>query len=130
MCCNSSASTAICCSFISRALVTESHSPIAIEQAPATSPANPVSRTVRQDELRTEAPRQPSQPAAAPARPRAGRIDPDPAQLPAPELGMRLFDRGEAPVDLRQMRVGFGFCEGAVKGGAVDLAAQVAPVAG
>src|SRR5438067_375477 len=38
---SSSASTAICCWLSSRALVTDSHSPIAIEQAPATSPASP-----------------------------------------------------------------------------------------
>jgi hypothetical protein len=45
--CNSSASTAICRWFSSRELVTDSHSPIAIEQAPATSPANPVNRIWR-----------------------------------------------------------------------------------
>ena len=43
---NSSASTAICCWFSSRELVTDSHSPIAIEQAPATRPARPVNRIV------------------------------------------------------------------------------------
>ena len=47
--CNSSASTSICRWFSSRELVTDSHSPIAIEQAPATSPASPVSRIVRPD---------------------------------------------------------------------------------
>ena len=36
----------ICCWESSRELVTDSHSPIAIEHAPATSPASPVSRIV------------------------------------------------------------------------------------
>src|SRR5829696_6748893 len=44
---SSSASRSIWRWFSSRALVTESHSPIAIEQAPATSPARPVNRIVR-----------------------------------------------------------------------------------
>src|SRR5712692_180823 len=45
-CASSSASVAICFWYSSRELCTDSHSPIAIEQAPASSPASPVISTV------------------------------------------------------------------------------------
>ena len=49
--------------------------------------------------------------------------------LAFPELGMRLLDRAEAGVDLRQLGVLLGLRQGSVERGAVDLALQIGGVA-
>jgi hypothetical protein len=46
-----------------------------------------------------------------------------------PIFGVRSLDRREAPIDLRQLRVLLGLREGAVEGGAVDLALKIGGVA-
>jgi hypothetical protein len=53
----------------------------------------------------------------------------DRPDLAFPEFGMRLLDRAEASVDLRQLRILLGLRQRPVKRGAVDLALQIGLVA-
>jgi hypothetical protein len=46
----------------------------------------------------------------------------------APELGMRLLDRGEAAKNLGELGIGFAVAQGTVDGGPVDFSLQVGPI--
>jgi hypothetical protein len=83
----------------------------------------------RQHEGRTETARQPSERPRPEARPQARHALADRPDLALPKLGMRLLDRAEASVDLRQLGVLFGLRQRSVERGAVDLPLQIGGVA-
>src|SRR5262249_19571166 len=83
----------------------------------------------REHELRAEATSEPGEHAGPPARLKLADICADAAELIAPELRMGFFHRREAAIDLAQMRILLRLGERAIKGGAVDFALEIGPVA-
>jgi hypothetical protein len=82
-----------------------------------------------QDEGRTKTARQPSERPHPKARPQARHALADRPDLAFPELGMRLLDRAEASINLRQLWVLLGLRQRSVERGAVNLPLQIGLVA-
>ena len=83
-----------------------------------------------QHELRPEAAREPGERARAPAGAAPARAGaPSGSSRPRQNSRMRLLDRGEAAIDLLELRIVFGLGERAVERRAVDLALEVAAIA-
>src|SRR4029077_15087318 len=78
---------------------------------------------------RAETAREPGERPRPEARPQVGHALADRAHFAFPEFGVSLFDRAEASVNLRQLRVLLGQRQRSVERGAVDLALQIGPVA-
>ena len=83
----------------------------------------------RQNQLRPEAARQPSQCPRPPAQAEMLRADADAIELAAPEFGVPLLHRGESAIYLLEARIGFSLGEGSIQPGAVIFALQVCAIA-
>ncbi len=82
-----------------------------------------------QDELWSEAACDPGEHPRAPADDAAGGSGAEAIEPAAPEQRMRLLDRGEAAIDLLELRLGLGLGERPIERGAVDLALEIAAIA-